>query len=209
VIVAPVFALDFDGTLVSCRERHVAVAAAVIGELGLPPLDAQGFWASKRRGASTREALRLAGYGDHDAARVAELWGERVELSEWLRLDTPWPGACEAVARVRTARLCPVVLTARRDAAAVRAQVAAAVDVGPAAVFVVSPYSAAEQKARRLREMGATGFVGDTESDAAAARSADVPFAAVSNGQRSESFLHDLGLAVYTDVFRAVESLVG
>jgi phosphoglycolate phosphatase-like HAD superfamily hydrolase len=203
------FALDFDGTLVSCRERHVALAAAIVDELGVSGFDPDRFWAAKEAGASTRAALVRLGIAEAHAARVAALWGERIEDPDWLRLDRPLPGARAAVDRVRAAGMSPLLLTARRDPAAVRDEVARAGLAAAEEVVVVSPFAAAEQKAERLRAAGALGFVGDTESDAQAAAAAGVRFAAVAGGQRSREYLSALGLEVHAGVLDATLAILG
>ena len=100
------------------------------------------------------------------------------------------------------------MLTARRDAAAVREQVARS-GLPAARVLVVEPRRAAPEKAAVLRELAAVGLVGDTESDAAAAREAGVAFAAVGGGQRDPRFLEERGIRpVYDGVLDAVTALL-
>ena len=88
----------------------------------------------------------------------------------------------------------PVVLTARRDADAVRDQVVALGLVPASDVLVVDPAAADREKARALRDLDAIGFVGDNESDGRAAAGAGVPFACVDTGQRSAAFLREQGI---------------
>jgi phosphoglycolate phosphatase-like HAD superfamily hydrolase len=63
-----------------------------------------------------------------------------------------------------------------------------------AQVHVVQPVQASEQKAVRLKLIAAQCFIGDTESDFHAARAAEVPFYAVTTGQRNESYLRSQGM---------------
>jgi phosphoglycolate phosphatase-like HAD superfamily hydrolase len=194
-----VLALDLDGTLLDCRRRQVELARHVA-----PALDGRRFWAAKRMGATTRAALAAQGIEDETAAAA---WSAAIEDPEWLRLDAVLPGAVAAVERARAAAREPLVLTARRDAAAVREQVSRS---GlPARVLVVDPRRAAPEKAAALRELAAVGLVGDTESDAAAAREAGVAFAAVGSGQRDPRFLEERGIRpVYDGVLAAVTALL-
>jgi len=194
--------LDLDGTLIDARRRQVELARHLA-----PSLDGDRFWAAKRAGATTRRAL--ADQGVADAEALAAAWVAAVEETRWLALDAVLPGAAEAIAAVRAAGLAPLVLTARRDAAAVRAQVAAlSLDVPPP--LVVDPREAATAKAAVLRASAAAGFVGDSESDHAAAAAAQVPFAAVAGGQRDAAFLAARGIApVCEGVYEAVAVLLG
>ncbi|MBE2316898.1 HAD hydrolase-like protein [Solirubrobacter sp. CPCC 204708] len=134
---------------------------------------------------------------------------EVVEDRDLLALDPPVPELDAALTAIAAAGLDAAIVTARRDAAAVRAQIDA-LGLRPAAgVHVVSPASAAAEKAVVLAELGAVGFVGDTESDAAAAAAAGIPFAAVAGGQRDEQWLarHVAG-AVHPSVLHAVRALL-
>ena len=191
---------DLDGTLLSCRERQVAVAVHVAG-----PLDEPRFWRDKRAGATTAAALRAQGIPDPDSR--AQEWVAAVEEPGWLRLDRPVEDAAAALAAARAAGMWPAVLTARRHSARVRDQVGTlGLDVDR--VVVVSPREAAAEKALALGELDAAGFVGDTESDLAAAQRAGVPFAAVSTGQRDARFLSRHGAAeVHGSLLDAVRAL--
>lgn len=189
-------ALDLDGTLLDCRARQVAVAADLAGSL-----DEDAFWAAKRAGATTAAALAAQGAPDVSAA-----WIDQIEDERWLALDEPLPGAEAAIAELRRAGFDPVVLTARRHADRAAAQVER---LGLAAPVVVSPAAAKVEKAAALRELGAAGLIGDTESDLEAARAAGVPCELVSTGQRDEAFLRGHGAAAVHDTLgQAVEALV-
>jgi len=197
----PVLALDLDGTLLSCEDRQVAIALDV-----MDGVDGARFWADKQAGATTAAALSAQGCND---ANAAARWVAQIEREDWLALDRPLPGAAEAVSEARRRGLRVVILTARRDPEAVRRQVAEHHLADPSDVLVVDPADASSQKGRILRELGAIGFVGDTESDARAADLAGVPFACVAGGQRSASFLLDQGLRpVAGGVLAAVQALL-
>jgi phosphoglycolate phosphatase-like HAD superfamily hydrolase len=133
------------------------------------------------------------GYSEEVAAEAQRLWVERIELREWLSLDAVLPGVAEAVEAMRSDGVSLFVLTARRDPSAAAWQVEQ-LELGLDDVDVVDPYHAAERKAEVLRTRGAAGMIGDTDSDAAAAAGASIPFVAVSTGQRSEAFLRGAGV---------------
>ncbi|MGZ4202488.1 MAG: HAD hydrolase-like protein, partial [Thermoleophilaceae bacterium] len=98
------------------------------------------------------------------------------------------------------------VLTARRDAEAV-AWEAERLGLG-LGLEVVDPADAAAGKAAVLRRRGAAAFIGDAETDAAAADAAGIPFVGVSSGQRSADFLRAAGVeAVVDDVGAAWAAL--
>jgi phosphoglycolate phosphatase-like HAD superfamily hydrolase len=130
-----------------------------------------------------------------------------IEAPRWLRLDEPFADATTTLRAMRAAGATPLIVTARRDAAAVRNQVER---LAPELLLaVVRPgITAAREKARALSGRGAAVLIGDTESDADAARTAGIPFVAVSRGQRSEAFLIARGLTpVYGDLAAAWEAV--
>ena len=203
-----VLALDLDGTLLDCRPRQVELTVAVLEELEAPGVDPDALWAAKREGATTRDALLAQGLPAAVVDAAVTAWVSRVEDAAWLARDPVLPEAPPALAAVRAAGLSPVVLTARRDASAVRDQIARlALDVDD--VGVVDPSDPAAGKAGYLRALAAAGYVGDTESDARSAAVADVPFVAVGGGQRSERFLRAAGVTdVRANVRDAVAALL-
>jgi phosphoglycolate phosphatase-like HAD superfamily hydrolase len=202
-------ALDLDGTLIDAQRRQVAVAQSALDRAAGTALDAHRFWARKRAGRTTLEALLDLGVPDRVAADAAGLWSADIESQDQLRLDAPLPGTREALAIMRSREWDLFVLTARRDVRAVLAQVDALdLDLDPASTFVVDPRDAATQKARVLRDQQADAFIGDTESDARAAGLAGVRFLAVSTGQRSAEWLRANDVPeVHPDIVSAVLAL--
>lgn len=196
-------ALDLDGTLLDCRPRQVRLAAQLAG----PGFDGDAFWAAKRHGATTAAALESLGVEPGRAAAIAREWAAVIEDDGWLAVDPLLPGACPALAALAAAGRPAMILTARRRADAVRAQV---VGLGlRVPVEVVDPRDAVARKAAVLRERGAAAFVGDTESDARAAADAGVPFLAVGTGQRHPQWLRERGIApVHADLQEAVRALL-
>jgi phosphoglycolate phosphatase-like HAD superfamily hydrolase len=193
-------AFDLDGTLLDCRARQVALAAALV-----PGLPEQPFWDAKREGATTREALEWVGVHAATAATVAVRWTAEIEDDCWLRNDRPLPRALAALRRLHMAGQRLTVITARRRPEAVVAQVAT-LGLGEllGSVEVVDPRDAASAKAAVLRSQAPAAFVGDTESDASAAQAAGVRFLAVASGQRSAGWLRANGFGpAHTDVYSA------
>ena len=182
-----VFALDLDGTLVDCAPRQVRALDAALGGQYPEPV---AFWERKRQGMTTREALVALGMPEDEAQELAERWRIVVEADELLLADTVLPGTEAAldVALQHSERL--VILTARQrgDAAAAQCErlgLMTRVDE----VIAVPPAGAADHKAEVLRALQASGFVGDTASDARAAAASGTPFAAVTTGQHTREVL--------------------
>ncbi len=204
-------ALDLDGTLIDPQPRQVAVMAALVEDNAtVEPLRPADFWSLKRDGLTTGEALERLGVERALAGELAARWSRAVEDVRWLRLDRLIPGVDETLAELVEAGTRPAILTARRHEDRVRDQVTS---LGLLrwcnGVQVVSPESAAEQKAAALEALGSRGFVGDTESDATAAELAGVAFAAVTTGQRAGEFLRARGLPAFDSLADALRALPG
>jgi phosphoglycolate phosphatase-like HAD superfamily hydrolase len=205
----PPLAVDLDGTVLDPRPRQLAVLASLLeSERTSGPVDLDRLWELKREGSTTEAALVALGVSDQAAGGLARRWAAEVEDPRWLRLDRPLPGAAETLRELAQSVGPPVLLTARRHPDRVRDQLASlGLDRWCGELRVVSPDSAAEEKAEQLRSLRCRGFVGDTESDAEAAELAGVPFAAVATGQRSPRFLAALGVPVFDSLPEALRSI--
>jgi phosphoglycolate phosphatase-like HAD superfamily hydrolase len=199
-------ALDLDGTLIDARRRQLSVLASVLAV----EVDLGALWERKREGATTAAALAALGVPDDVAAAAASRWVERIEDEDELRADRFLPGVEATLAELAAAGVQPTVVTARTHPDRARAQFAAlGLERWCEGLRVVDPADAAEQKAAVLRELGAAAYVGDTESDARAAALAEIPFAAVSTGQRSAAFLADRGLTPHPSLAAALTTPPG
>lgn len=190
----PVIALDLDGTLIDAGPRQIGVAGEALAALTGTNLDARRFWAAKREGATTRGALEALGHPPETAAAVAARWMDRIESDEWLCRDRALPGAAHALSALRSTGAVLIVLTARRRPDGARLSMASAgLDRLVDELSVVDPADAVAEKARALSAIRPIVFIGDSESDGAAASRAGVRFAAVATGQRSGEYLRARG----------------
>jgi phosphoglycolate phosphatase-like HAD superfamily hydrolase len=182
-------AFDLDGTLITAGPRQSWLLHAAARACGVE-LDVADVWRAKRDGASNRTYLEARGVPAGVADRINGLWLAHVETPYWLLMDTPLPGVRAALAALRGQGVENILVTARANAYLMRQQIARlGLASSFAGVYCVAPRHAAAEKAEVLRRAGAAFFVGDAESDAAAAVAAAVPFAGVSTGQRSASYL--------------------
>lgn len=196
-------ALDLDGTLLSCEPRHCALMRAVCVGDALPASSWPHFWAAKREGANNVAALRQLGHTAPEARAAA--WAREIEHWPWLGFDRLLPGVAEWLA---TAGHRVVVLTARRERFFLLQQLdrlglSRQIDE----LIVVPPTEAAERKAEALRKLKPLTFIGDTESDAAAADAAGQRFLALSCGMRSPEYWARLGRPSFNDLPAALAAL--
>ncbi len=189
-----VLAFDLDGTLVTCEPRQSAVLKAVTVAEGLN-VDVAAAWRLKRQGITTLQALCQAGVPYDMATRIVTRWTEIIEAPEWLSLDTPLDGVNETLAHAQRDGHELILVTARRRREWLLHQLA---QLGLAQFFrsiaVVEGANVGFEKARALHARRAEYFIGDTEQDAKAASYAELPFIAVSTGQRDADFLRARGV---------------
>ncbi len=204
-------AFDLDGTLITCRQRQVSVARRALTDAGwLLELDGERFWANKREGATTREALVAIGIPSAVVDEAAARWRMMVEDEQWQNLDRPFPQAKAALQRARAGGAPGVIVTARRSPSTASRQVSVlGLESLVDGLVVVPPGREGVEKAEALRRLSAAGFVGDSELDHLSSTIAGVRFAAVSSGQRSAGFLQARGISpVYDDVEAATRALL-
>lgn len=184
--------LDFDGTLVSCRERHTALMDALARPLGVD-VPAAALWRLKRRGLNNADALRRLGVPGDAIERLLAGWTAQIERLPWLAFDRLLV-KLPRLERMVCAGSSLHLLTARRSPPLLLQQLAR---LGMTNLFasidVVDPDQAATSKAAALQRRGCAVFFGDSESDQRAATVAGVPFKAVSSGMRSAAFLRSQG----------------
>jgi phosphoglycolate phosphatase-like HAD superfamily hydrolase len=190
-----ILALDLDGTLITAKAKQVALIKAIAARYDLT-LEGEAFWRLKQEGARTRDALTQLGLAPALAQRLHAAWAREIETTAWQALDTLFPDTLDALTRLRQQDHTLILLTARANALLMRQQV---FRLGLAPFFAdlhsVGPSRAAAEKAALLTARRCEAFIGDTESDAAAASTAALPFHAVATGQRSAAFLKRVGLA--------------
>jgi phosphoglycolate phosphatase-like HAD superfamily hydrolase len=186
----PLVALDFDGTLVSCREKQLYALREALKAHSIHYKSFDEFWALKRGGETTVAALLATGVGEALANQAAKSWIEIVESEMACRHDRLLPDVFEAL-RALSVSADLMLLSARRDAALLQRQLISMDLLRFLQKWeTVSPLvRPGEAKAHRLIHHGACCYVGDTEGDWRASKTAQIPVFLLSTGQRSRSFL--------------------
>lgn len=184
-----VIALDLDGTLLDCKERQSLLAATLCRAADLE-LDIEAFWTAKRAGATTASAISMQGIDATLASKLSRLWVEQVESDVWLRMDRLFPGVMHSLHDAHELGFHLHLVTARSNARALTRQLRW-LSLAPFFdhVEIVCPHEASRQKAIYLAALAPLVYIGDAESDAAAANVARVKFLAVTSGQRSSAYL--------------------
>jgi phosphoglycolate phosphatase-like HAD superfamily hydrolase len=202
-------ALDLDGTLITCEPRQSAVLQAALVRCGAR-VDLNHVWELKRDGFSTENALVKLGLRPKLALRTAMDWRRMIEEPLWLGMDSVLPSVLDVLCKMHEAGASLWLLTARSRREWVKSQLARLGLIRKLdGVVVVPTHESAITKTKVLRELEAAAFFGDTESDWCASIAADVPFYAVSTGQRSSKFLARVGVQpVHADLAAALKAFL-
>lgn len=202
------FVLDVDGTIITCKDRHVGLAESVLKSWDLR-LDRELFWAAKRAGATTRVALESIGIPKSIASRASAEWMAHIEDPKWLQADELFPGTIEVLQGLRNRGYRLTFLTARRHRESTRVQLETLGVLDNNDDLIVVPPGKPLEKTLVLRNLRPVGVVGDSEQDAYAAVTSGTPYAIVCTGQREEGFLRSQGVGeIFFDLNSAVESLL-
>ena len=186
----PVVGLDLDGTLVTCRDKQLYALRQAVERTGIQYRAFDSFWKLKCKGSTTADALCETGVEKDVAENLARHWVENVETWECLQQDRLFPGVLESLSLL-SRRVDFLLLSGRRNSEMFRRQIS---ELGLDAYakyreVVFADADVANAKSLLLKKYGAQCYIGDTESDIAAASKANVPIYVVSTGQRSAEFL--------------------
>lgn len=199
---------DLDGTLVTCEQRQIAVLRALCCTRGLP-IDYADHWRRKRDGDSTLAALVSAGVPALMAKEIADCWRRSVEEYQWQLLDVLHEDVLETLDAMRSAGVSVHLLTARsRPEWVVPSLKRLGLIDSFESIHVVCPSDASLRKAEWLRTLRADCFVGDSETDLAAAVRADVRFVAVARGQRTARYLNLIGAKEIAETAQQLNQLL-
>lgn len=193
---------DLDGTLLNSLPRHEMVLDDVLKERHIN-LCIKNFLNEKRQGKSTSLFLLENGIFDPLNEELVESWCKRIEQSSYLESDVLYLGVSSLL--LELTKTCELeLITARNDKQAVLKQLK---DLGIIGFFsdvhVVDPKETIKCKSEILASNSSDLYIGDTEADYEAARTAAVDFIAVNYGIRHASFLTRKGV----DSVSSVEEL--
>ena len=201
--------IDLDGTLLDSRRRHVEALLRVAGHLAIPFSEdkARCYFELKCNGATGVEALRQLNVPA--AEDIAQRWLALIENTEMLTLDKLYPDTLEVLKRQQHAGDIFVLVTARRDSAAVKHQIAS-LGLEPVLheIIVLNPMDQTRSKAIATKNHGLQAVVGDTEVDLGWAENLSVPFFASAFGFRSVEYWRQQNVDTYaslSEIFRMME----
>lgn len=201
--------LDLDGPLLDGTQRHYSCYRAIMEDAGFEPIDIERYWQLKRDMINRRELLALSS-ADSLYDEFLRRWLSVIESPESLELDIVQPGALECLRAWKEQGKKLILVTLRKDAAALQIQLQnKGLSTYLDKVLVCAHESGGAGKAQAVLDfLGErpdalrSVWVGDTEVDAQAARSLGLDVYLVKNGLRSPAILERL------DSTLVVESIV-
>lgn len=201
--------LDLDGPLLDGTQRHYSCYRSIMEDAGFEPIDIERYWQLKRDMINRRELLALSS-ADSLYDEFLRRWLSVIESPESLELDIVQPGALECLRAWKEQGKKLILVTLRKDAAALQIQLQnKGLSTYLDKVLVCAHESGGAGKAQAVLDfLGErpdalrSVWVGDTEVDAQAARSLGLDVYLVKNGLRSPAILERL------DSTLVVESIV-
>lgn len=192
-------AFDFDGTLVTAKERQTLLLRAVTKVHGIN-FDVDRLWQMKQSGASNLIALRELDVDEMLASKIDTVWRCQIESSYWLSLDRLFDDVFSCLQDLKRSGANLHLITARKSKHLLNQQLIRLrlVDFF-STITCVSPFDAVNEKERVLNEVHPIYFIGDSETDFNASVLANVEFLGVSTGQRSKEYLANLGVGNIAD----------
>jgi phosphoglycolate phosphatase-like HAD superfamily hydrolase len=182
--------LDLDGTLLDVSRRYYAVHQHIVSEIGGEVRDAATFWRLKQEATPVE---KLTGLIASEVKEYQQQWKLLIEAPSYLELDTWLPGA-EATLRSLAAQYPVVIVTLRRKARSVRAQLRSL--HCPEIAQVLSAPGLNDPVAAKARLIQSSLYytrsaviAGDTEIDIRAGKALGLTTIAVLSGVRSSARL--------------------
>lgn len=198
--------LDLDGPLLDGTQRHYSCYRSIMEDAGFEPIDIERYWQLKRDMINRRELLALSA-ADSLYDEFLRSWLSVIESPESLELDIVQPGALDCLLAWKERGKKLVLVTLRKDAAALQIQLQnKGLSTYLDEVLVCAHESGGAGKAQAVLDfLGErpdtlrSVWVGDTEVDAQAARSLGLDVYLVKNGLRSSAILERLDSTLVVD----------
>lgn len=181
-ICRPTIAFDLDGTLLDSRLRHKQVMDAVLAQFGLK-IDTSDLVEFKSYGKNNIDFLLSKHVEEKNARAIQQKWIELIENEEYLCTDKLYPDALSILEEYAKDNDL-ILLTARNNKLGTYAQLEnLKIKKYFKEIFIVpADIDSAQNKAEILQSQNVVLLVGDTASDATAAKTAGIEFKFHENG---------------------------
>jgi phosphoglycolate phosphatase len=186
--------LDLDGPVLDVSGRYHRVHQGTVEELGGRPLPQSEYWKAKRNRVPEPEILARTGLSPAAAAQAEAERLRRIETSQYLTLDLPWPWSAAVLGEL--ARFAPIALVTLRSHPDRLAKQLDALDLIRHLECVVAGRGdgTTAAKAALIRQSGifwnsGSVLIGDTEVDVESGRALGLRTVALGCGIRTPALL--------------------
>jgi len=188
--------LDLDGPILNGKLRHYSCYSNILREHGFDPMPIEQYWEMKRNRRDLHEQLKVS-RADGIYDQFLQLWLERIEMREYLRLDRLQPEAVMKLRHWKGQDICVVLATMRSNSQNLYWQLRSFDILNPFNQVIVIDGHDGSRKAEAVQRRvelspSKTIWIGDTEADIDAARQIGVKIIAVTSGLRAASYLQSL-----------------
>lgn len=183
-----VIAFDLDGTILDSRKRHIVLLKDIMNQMKVS-INIEDYLSYKRQGFSTKEYLLLKGLSKSVADKINRIWIDHIEDLSYLILDKIYPDFISLFYKFNMNKV--VLITARRNTENLYNQLNYLnLKNIFSRIFIVNPMlNPSKEKANLLIKIKAKKIIGDTYSDALAAKIANIPFIFHKDGFNSYSYI--------------------
>lgn len=185
-----IVAFDLDGTLLDSRKRHQIVLDDILKRYKIE-IDVSGLVEFKRSGKNNIDFLISKGVDKKVAEDIQNEWISRIENTEYLELDMLYPETIDLL-KIYSKENDLILVTARNNKTGLENQIDKFnLRQYFQKIFIVpSNKNTTVQKAKILKDQNVILMIGDTYSDALAAKKAGIEFRFHENGFHSETIVY-------------------
>lgn len=181
--------LDLDGTIITCRSKHVNLMNALCQAFGYK-LDKERYWSDKfNKSLNNFHSLKNQGLNEKDVKNICTAWINNIEKEEWSYFDSVYESSLEKLKSWRDNGYSLHLISARRNKAGAIHEIKR---LGLFSLFFsidIVNNDIGEDKDSFMKLRGVNIYIGDTEYDGLMAKKANIPFYAVASGMRCKSLL--------------------
>ena len=187
---------DLDGTLIDVSVRNYRVYTEVVELFGGQPLDKDIYWDLKRRKTKWPELLPMSELLPDIEKQFLDEFIKKIESPDYLKLDTLFPGALDALDSIAHTHECYLV-SLRRNRRNLLEELAW-LQLAPHFKSVLTGHSESDGydvKIALIKEVLGDDrgvIIGDTEADIVTGKELGMHTVAVTSGIRDEQFLNAL-----------------
>lgn len=179
--------VDLDGTLISCKEKHVCLMASLLKAYNIK-INMDVFWALKRKGFSNIKALNFFNLDNEVLKKINNQWVDMVENLEWLNMDKPLDGVFEFLSDIRDSKSSLHLISARNNVSNALIQIKSLNLYKYFDTVSFINIKNNEKKSDIFFSIGIDVYIGDTEYDYVMCVESNVKSILVSTGMRDFDF---------------------